>query len=1109
MPALEFALTALVQHLDDELLLAEALFFPEVSILGTTADRLHDALCDNAERLVASFDAVELFRRHQTGPVSVASLTLTLAPPPRSAAWRQAVELTLPVVRWTHGEDYHLAYLPTLGIEVVAATEDALNDLLPKHARSALLRSKRLALHRLARLERCRTLESIELRFEANVLSPKRRVQADEAAAEDHPFKTLKEVGTDLTGLALGRAFEVEPLVARLAEVLTARTPRSVLLVGPSGVGKTAVLHELVRRRHDFQLGRTPFWATSGARLVAGQCGFGMWQQRVQQVWREASKSRAILHLGNLVELLDVGKSEHRSQGIASFLRPYLQRGDLLVVAECLPEQKPFIERQDPHLLQAFVELKVDEPTPEQARRILTSVATTQRAGSVLDPSALEALDRLHRRYATYSAYPGRPLRFLRNLLADAPREGMVSAADVTAAFARETGLPLFLLEDSVPLRLAEARDWFAARVIGQAETVALVVDLLATIKARLTRPRKPIASLLFIGPTGVGKTEMAKALAEYLFGSPQRLTRYDMSEYADPLAVQRLIGGRSEEGLLTAKVREQPFSVILLDEFEKADPQLFDLLLQVLGEGRLTDAAGRLADFCNSVVIMTSNLGAASYQQGKPGFGASSVVENEEQRRALAREHFVTEVQRFLRPELYNRLDRIIPFSPLDSATILHIARRQLELIRQRDGIRYRGVTLEVAAQVTHWLAQRGFDARYGARPLKRAIERDLLAPLAARMNQYTADTPLRVEAAIKEERLDLHVRARVDDSGRQAALASAAAQVALGCVELRRDLQAVQRCATMREILNEIFRVERLEKRLREGKKLHQAEEFASLGKLSLYRRLRDALEEQSRAAGEREDAVLLALHAQAPCDDQEAAAALLEGQRRFEKLLIDLYAQQFDNVDVITVAIFSEQPEQLWNLTAAYAGIAERLGGRYRLWQFVPEKEERGQEPSPLRRRIVEPKRAFDGVETLRVQGWNRRQFEWFDEEVVKVRSGVVGLALEVNAPQAFAWFQSEEGLHQIVEAKAGGRCLVLTSELPMTGAREHTFFVPPQGIERRGAVGGQPKRRIYHPERGLVEDVQLGEKLNWNGRTWGALLYDLMQQQLQRSARSLLG
>src|SRR5581483_5709490 len=168
--------------------------------------------------------------------------------------------------------------------------------------------------------------------------------------------------------------------------------------------------------------------------------------------------------------------SEFRSQGVASFLRPYLQRGDLLVLAECLPEQKPLIERQDPHLLQAFVEVKVDEPTREQGHTILTGYALgaaqnrPRSAPFPLQGDALETLDRLHRRYATYSAYPGRPLRFLRNLILDLPYDRVVTSADVTAAFSRETGLPLFLLEDSVPLNLIEAREWFSARVIGQAE---------------------------------------------------------------------------------------------------------------------------------------------------------------------------------------------------------------------------------------------------------------------------------------------------------------------------------------------------------------------------------------------------------------------------------------------------------------------------------------------------------------------------------------------------------------------------------------------------------------------------------------------------------------
>jgi ATP-dependent Clp protease ATP-binding subunit ClpA len=415
----------------------------------------------------------------------------------------------------------------------------------------------------------------------------------------------------------------------------------------------------------------------------AGSAKHAHQRRRLEAPGRAAQTARG----GAVSGFRQVGKSEHQSQGLATFLRPYLARGDLLAVAECTPEQVTVIERQDPHLLRAFTTPRVEEPDPIRTRFILDAFARDAlgRGRRVLD-EALDSVLRLHRRYATYSASPGRPLRFLRNLLADHPADRPVTASDVTAAFARETGLPLFLLEDSVNLDLAAAREWFASRVIGQPKPVDLVTDLLATVKAGLNRPRKPIASLLFIGPTGVGKTEMA---------------------------------------------------------VEKADPQLFDLLLQVVGEGRLTDSSGRLADFTNSVVIMASNLGAESYLQGEFGLADARSARGEVDR---AREHFVCAVRGALRPELFNRIDRIVAFGPLDAETVRQIAARQLDLLRQRDGVRYRGVTLEVGPEVPDWLARVGHDPRYGARPDKRALERRLLAPLAEQMNAYTAETALRV---------------------------------------------------------------------------------------------------------------------------------------------------------------------------------------------------------------------------------------------------------------------------------------------------------------------------------------------------------------------------
>ena len=394
--------------------------------------------------------------------------------------------------------------------------------------------------------------------------------------------------------------------------------------------------------------------------------------------------------------------------------------------------------------------LRVEEPPADEARAILRRVAERLRPGSrpPLSAEALATLDRLHRRYATYSVYPGRPLRFLTNLIHDHPAgdEAPIDADAVTRAFARETGLPLVLLDDATPLDLDAARGWFAARVIGQDEAVDLVVDLLATVKAGLARPGKPIASLMFIGPTGVGKTELAKALAEFLFGDGRRMTRFDMSEYADPISVLRLIGGATGrgEGLLTARVREQPFSVLLLDEFEKADPSFFDLLLQVLGEGRLTDVAGRLADFRNAVVIMTSNLGAEGYRRGRSGF-ARGTSRPRRGPRALRPRGAGDGATRAVQSD---RSDR--PVRPARRGDGAGIVDRQLGLIARRDGFRSGLVRMSIAPEVPAALARRGHDPRYGARPLKRAIERELLAPLAERINRHATDAALDVDVTL-----------------------------------------------------------------------------------------------------------------------------------------------------------------------------------------------------------------------------------------------------------------------------------------------------------------------------------------------------------------------
>jgi ATP-dependent Clp protease ATP-binding subunit ClpA len=949
------------------------------------------------------------------------------------------------------------------------------------------------------------------------------RAQAAQRDSEQTP-SILAKVATDLTRLHAEAVCRMEGILGQLAEVLTARRPRSVLLVGPSGVGKTAAVRTLAHRRQDYNPGATPFWATSGARLVAGMTGYGMWQQRCRDVVREASKKKAIVHIGNLIELMQVGRSEHNVLGIAAFLRPYLGRGDLLAIAECTPEQLAMAEREDPHLVGVFQAITVAEPNVEAGREILRHVAAHAPIGlrRTLPEDTLDTLDRLHRRYTTYSGYPGRPIRFLMNLLQDRRKEPVLLPAHVLVAFARETGLPRVLIDPAERLDIGRLRDWLGQRVIEQQEAVDLVTDLIATTKAALTRPRRPIASLLFIGPTGVGKTEMAKAVAEFLFGSRERLTRFDMSEYSDPLAVQRLVGGFGrEEGLLTARVREQPFGVLLFDEFEKAHPQFFDLLLQVLGEGRLTDASGRLADFTNTVIILTSNLGAESYQQGRFGFG--DVATGDAGRGDAAREHFRAAVEGYLRPELFNRIDRLVPFAPLGPAAIERIARRHLEKLEERDGIRHRGVTLRFGTEVAAHLGRSGFDARYGARPLLRAIEREMLAPLADRMNRYSAEQALTVGVEVAGGALEIQVRARVDESGQAIASGMGAVPIveATGsCVLLRRDVQRLQRCRSAREFFNELYRLEReqkqfedaqtrhaqrmaraanapeaLRRRLQEGAPKVRPSDQARMSRLAELRPTAQRLQELARDVAVLEDEALLALYSSSGGETftpEDLSAAVQPLRQVWDDLLVVFYCRDFTAADHQTLALFSEDHSWLMDLARGYAGLADMLKMTtevlaYRLPGNRPAPEATEPPAAPAAADAGEPQPYWRG-DVLVVPATGRQPPREVLERFRVERVGeffteaapfwLRGLVLEFHGPAAAPRFRSEGGVHvRRSPREPAATCLVETWD---QGARS---YVPPPDITRRGAIGSQDRRRLYDRGRESVEDALLNETYPW--------------------------
>lgn len=979
MPQVVFPLTIVTQHFSDapDCQLSEAIRFPEFRHLSKVGSSVGTYLSPPIESTLLRSSPETIYRSSHAADVITWNLAIELPPPRNSSAWREPLRLSIPVVQWRQANQVSVVYIPAFDLEILSNRTADLEPLVLEQVRVHLLFSRTGSVFsetgfsalKLVELTRCQRISVTPHRLSLEFPSTKQRIQERQNGTQ--PAPVLPQVAERFDRLSLPVAYERDAEVERLAELLGGGKARSVLLVGPSGVGKTALVHELARRKADYGFSDRDFWSTSGSRLVAGATGFGMWQQTCERLRHDTTAQRAILHFGSLWELMEVGKGERQSQSIASFLRPSFASGELQGIVECTPEQLALIEQRDASLIRAFQQLVLTEPNFSSCQAILRQVSQeTKSSGVDITDSAIEKIERLHRRFATYSAQPARPLRFLDNLLTEktspllaaqaipanttaATVKRRIETADITIAFARETGLPLWVIDEKTPLDLQATESWFSQRVIGQAEAVSLVVNLLGTIKAGLSPAGKPLASFLFIGPTGVGKTEMAKALAEFIFGvhggvRNSRLIRIDMSEYADPQAVQRLIGGTARrEGILTSRVREQPFSVVLLDEFEKAHHTLFDLLLQVLGEGRLTDSAGRVADFRNSIVIMTSNLGATPASRGSLGFGNNATD------REQSRGHYTRAVREFVRPEFFGRIDRVVPFHPLDRATALQVVQRELQLAGKRDGVRHRRVTLELADRIRDYLVETGFQSAYGARGLKRQIDRELLIPLAEQLNTYPQSEYLTAHGDLVDAPPDAaggppRLKIDVQPARKDTESATTVDRWNMSVIEqlrgLRTLLRRIQNCSLSIQLQNEAYNLNWQLARLESDRQGHHP----TIGRLR--QRLKPLLEwqERSQAADELivplEEHALLSfyltgneeLHIDFPAANV-LRTTLPTATAALKQLAGDLYNLQIENPDWIRFLLLSRWNRELSRLGRCYLDFAVRQSWNVQIWRY----------------------------------------------------------------------------------------------------------------------------------------------------------------------------
>ncbi len=504
----------------------------------------------------------------------------------------------------------------------------------------------------------------------------------------------------------------------------------NLLLVGDRGVGKSAIILEAIRKINTLKKvhagkRKTTFWRSSPHRMTAGAKYLGDWQETCERVMRELKQANGILWLVDFVDLLRV-VGEGPEDSLAAFMTPFLEAGDLQVVSEVTPREFESVRSLLPGFADHFQTIFIKEMTQKKVLNVLGHFKdyAEKNLEVTIEQEALESTYGLLRRYVKYESFPGKAVKFLSGCLNEAFLEGCkkITRQQVINAFAAKTGMMELLLRDDLLLDVTELREYFTKRIIGQDEALDKVCNVVKVFKTGLNDPGKPISTMIFAGPTGVGKTATTRALARYFFGKGQRvdpLIRLDMSEFQHPFQIYRLIGGGNREpGKLIKQIRERPFSVVLFDEIEKADSSIFDALMTVLDEGFLVDAYGRVTDFRNTVIIMTSNLGAG--EGGSVGFVADDRID------------YSKSIRSFFRPEFFNRIDEVVIFRSLGPESVRKITMKELKELAVREGFEKRGLTLEFDDSLVEFVIEDGFDRRYGARPLQRAIERHVVAALA-----------------------------------------------------------------------------------------------------------------------------------------------------------------------------------------------------------------------------------------------------------------------------------------------------------------------------------------------------------------------------------------
>ena len=573
-------------------------------------------------------------------------------------------------------------------------------------------------------------------------IEPRREAAIPAAAAYRTP--TLNSVSRDLTQLAaegrldpvIGRADEIE----RVVRILARRTKNNPVLIGDAGVGKTAIVEGLALRIIQKAVPRSLLGrrvvALSPAGLVAGTKYRGEFEARLNRVLDELKRypEDVILFIDELHTLVGAGSAEGSTVDAANMLKPALARGDLRCIgATTFDDYRRHIEH-DSALERRFQPVVVEEPTPAQCRAMLAGLRARyeRHHGVSISDEAIDEAVRLSARHIPDRRLPDKAFDLIDEGAAMVGMRGdaVVTAQDVARVVSGWTGIPLETLAEDEAADLIALEERLGRRVVGQPAALRAIAECVRQSRAGLRNHRGASGALLFAGPTGVGKTELARATAEALFGSDDALLRFDMSEFSSAASVARLIGsppgyaGSDRAGELTEAVRRRPYAVVLFDDVDRAHPSVIDLLLQLLDDGRLTDASGRPADFRNALVILTMHLGSSDDPSA---------------------------ISKMLSPELLNRLDDAVVFAPLGRDELRAIARREIAPLVEAAAVQ--GIDLRVSDAAVEAIASEADDPRQGARQLRRVVERRLRGPLSKALLSKEATRGQRVLADVEAD--------------------------------------------------------------------------------------------------------------------------------------------------------------------------------------------------------------------------------------------------------------------------------------------------------------------------------------------------------------------